>query len=251
MTNTDRWSSMTQRDQLAVPAYTRLATRIREQILSGELSPGDRLPPEAELSTHYQVSRNTAREAIRALASQGLLTVRRGVTGGTFVALPSLDQVSGSLQTSIALLADSADLPVWALVEIRELLEVPGAELAALRRTDDDLAELEQALFDPVAVDPGSVYVHTRDFHAGVLRATHNPLLVALAEPVHRILRDRLLRDKAPAGFWHSVDRDHREILNYLRDRDQAGAREASRAHLRALRGTYEQIDRGRRRADG
>ncbi|WP_236790588.1 FadR/GntR family transcriptional regulator [Amycolatopsis sp. GM8] len=227
-------------------AYDRLASRIRKQILSGELRPGDRLPTEPELSSAYQVSRNTAREALRALASQGLLTVKRGVSGGTFVSAPSPAQISESLQAGLALLADSTHLSVSALVEIREMLEVPAAELAARHRTEEELACIRDALFDPATVDPHTVFTHNRDFHTRVLQATHNPLIEVLAEPVFRVLKERFLREQAPPEFWVRVDEEHREILGYLESGDQAGAREATRAHLRYLRATYERIDRER-----
>ncbi|MBB2935317.1 DNA-binding FadR family transcriptional regulator [Amycolatopsis bartoniae] len=225
-------------------AYDRLADRIREQILAGELKPGDRLPAEPELSAHYSVSRNTAREALRALASQGLVTVKRGVGGGTFVTTPSPAQISASLRTSLVLMADSAHLTVSALVEIREMLEVPAAEMAARHRTDEELALIREALFDPATVDPATVFTSNRNFHFRLLRATHNPLLEVLAEPVFRVLQERFQRERASRQFWVRVDAEHREIAGYLESGDQAGAREAQRAHLRYLRGTYESIDR-------
>lgn len=233
-----------------VPAYDQLAARIRAQILSGELSPGDQLPTETELSSAYQVGRNTAREALRALASQGLLTTKRGVSGGTFVATPSAEQFSGSLHTGFALLVDSAHLPVTALLEVREMVEVPAAELAALRRTDAELDFIRETLFDPETVNPDEVFASNRDFHGRILNATHNPLLKVVVQPVFRILKERFLRQYAPAEFWYQVDSDHREILNHLEERDQAGARESARAHLRYLRRTYGQIDRYLRARD-
>lgn len=235
---------MSQTSGSPVTAYARLADKIREQILSGELAPGDQLPAESELSTHYRVSRNTAREALRSLASQGLLTVKRGVSGGTFVAVPSPDQVRTSLQTGLSLLAESAHISVSSLVEIREMLEVPAVEMAALRHTDTELMAIHESLFDPAAVNPAEVFTSNREFHTRVLRATHNPLLELVAEPVFRILQERVLRDRAPTRFWYDVDRDHREILSYLRARDQSGAGEATRAHLHYLRGTYQRLDR-------
>ena len=228
----------------ASTAYDRLAANIRAQILSGELSPGDQLPTEQDLSGHYEVSRNTAREALRVLASQGLLTVKRGVSGGTFVAFPTPDQISESLETGLSLLARGAIVPVAALMEIREILEVPAAEMAALRWTEDDLAAIRASFFDPSDVDAATVFSNTGGFHTGLLRAAKNPLLEAFADPMQRVLRDRFLREYAPARFWEKVNRDNREILDNLQARNQAGAGEAMRAHLRRLRWAYEGMDR-------
>lgn len=224
-------------------AYERLAATIRGQILAGELAPGDRLPREPDLSAVYDVSRNTAREALRALASQGLVVTKRGVGGGAFVAHPSPEHISDSLGTGLGLLATTDRVPVSALLEIREMLELPAAEMAALRRTDEELTALRAALFDPETVDPAQVFASNREFHTRMLTATHNPLLEVVAEPVFRVLKERFLRERAPHEFWTRVDHDHREILGYVEVRDQAGAREATRAHLRYLRATYEAID--------
>lgn len=228
----------------ATTAYDRLAGTIRAQILSGELRPGDRLPTESELSAHYLVSRNTAREAIRALATQGLVTVKRGVAGGTFVTAPSFAHISQTLRTGLALVADGVVVTVSALMDVREMLEVPAAELAARHRTDAELTAIRHTLFDPAEVDPTTVFDSNRDFHTCLLRATHNPLLAVLAEPVFQVLKERFLRERASASFWRQVDQDHREIIGFLASGDQAGAREATRAHLRNLRGTYERLDR-------
>lgn len=235
---------MSRTPDAAETAYERLAATIRQQILSGELSAGDRLPREPELTDAYQVSRNTAREALRSLASQGLLVSKRGVGGGTFVAHPSPQQISDSLGAGIGLLATNDRIPVSALLDIREMLEVPAAEIAAFRRTDAELDGLRSALFDPAAVDPSHVFSSNREFHTRMLRATHNPLLEVVAQPVFRVMKERFLRENAPHKFWNRVDQDHREILGYVEVRDQAGAREATRAHLRYLRATYETIDR-------
>jgi GntR family transcriptional repressor for pyruvate dehydrogenase complex len=73
------------RDSLGIQpvktAYQQVADQLRSLILGGDLSPGDRLPPESELIELFGVSRGTVREALRALASQGLITTSRGATG--------------------------------------------------------------------------------------------------------------------------------------------------------------------------
>ncbi|MFC0534202.1 FadR/GntR family transcriptional regulator [Phytohabitans kaempferiae] len=225
-------------------AYDRLAEAIRDQILAGELRPGDRLPTEPEMSSRFKVSRSTAREALRALASQGFVTIRRGVAGGVFVAPPDPEQVSETLQNSLVRLTAGTHVSIAALLEMRELLEVPAAEMAALRHTTQEISAIRQALFDPDQVDPATVFTSNRDFHIAVLRAAHNPMIEMVVEPIFAVIKERLLRDRAPERFWHQVDADHREILGHLEARDQAGAREAARAHLRYLTRTYKRIDR-------
>jgi GntR family transcriptional repressor for pyruvate dehydrogenase complex len=227
----------------ATTAGQRLEEEFRRQIVTGVLRPGDRLPAETELSSHYGVSRNTAREALRAVASQGLLELKRGVAGGTFVAVPHPERVSGMLQTGLALLAGSAHLTVGALVEAREMFEVPAAELAALRRTDDELTAIRESLYNPRTIHPATAFGHTRDFHRAVLRAAHNPLLEIVAEPVYEVLNGRFVRARSVRRVWRAIDRDHREIIGYLAARDQVGARKATQAHLRLARRLYERLE--------
>lgn len=236
-----------QADSGPVTAYDRLASSILSQIRSGELMPGDRLPRESELSATYNVSRNTAREALRVLASQGLVTSKRGVGGGTFINHPSARHITDALSTSLGLLTSSEAISVSSLLEIREMIELQAAELAALRRTDEELDDIRRSLFDPAGVNPETVFESNQDFHNKILRATHNPLLELVVEPVFRILEQRFARELAEPAFWTRVNADHRSILELLELRDQAGAREATRAHLRYLRTAYEAIDRSRR----
>src|SRR5215212_4514192 len=123
-----------------------LADALRARILTRELLPGQRLPIEPDLADEYDVSRSTVREALRVLASQGLVITTRGVSGGSFVAYPSPKQMSDYLHASLGLFAESEDLAVDALLEARDLLEVPAAGLAALRRTASDLDTLRLVL---------------------------------------------------------------------------------------------------------
>jgi GntR family transcriptional regulator, transcriptional repressor for pyruvate dehydrogenase complex len=227
-----------------VTAYKQLATNLRDQILAGVLKPGDQLPTEPELTAAFGVSRSTAREALRSLEGDGLVRVKRGVAGGSFVTFPSSEQVSDSLRAGLTLLAKSADFSVGALMEVREILEVPGAELAALRHTDEDLERLRACMFD-FRSPPPDLYIASQRFHTCVQQAAHNPMLDVLAAPIAHVTADRMGREREP-GFWRQVDREHREISGYLEAHDQAGTREAMRAHLRGVRPAYERIDKMR-----
>src|SRR5213083_2811642 len=116
------------------PAYQLLADDLREQITSGQLRPGERLPTEPELCVRSGVSRSTVREALRLLASQHLIVTTRGVTGGSFVAHPDAAQLSEALSTGLTLLSNSAEVGLADLLELRRALEIPAAGLAAVRR---------------------------------------------------------------------------------------------------------------------
>ena len=229
-----------------LPAYAGIAAELRDRILAGEYKPGDRLPVEPELSAEHGVSRSTVREALRLLASQNLITTTRGVAGGSFVAYPQPGQITEYLATSLNLLASDTRITVGRLLEIREMLEVPAAGLAAVRADDEGRAELRGSLFDPGSVDPAEIFAPNRHFHAVLLKLADNPFLEVLTQPVFRVLNERFLRQDAPDRFWYGVDRDHRDILDRIEARDEQGAREACHAHLENLRETYTSIDRTR-----
>src|SRR5205085_9387416 len=97
---------------------------------------------------------------------------------------PTPDKVRETLLISLSLLADSEALPVASLTEIREMLEVPAAELAAVRGTDEDLQQIKNAIFDHRTMSANDVFACSQQFHIAIHRAAHNPLLELLGEPI-------------------------------------------------------------------
>lgn len=213
-------------------------------IVLGELRPGDRLPPEGELTTRMAVSRGTLREALRVLSTQNLLSSVRGVGGGTFIVEPSTDDVVAYLQTSLSVMSRSR-LTVAQLLEARTMIEVPSAGIAAKTRSEEDLARLAETVVVVNDAAEGKEIdwsVNSR-FHVFLLQATGNPLLDLVARPIFSVMREKFLRDRAEPVFWRKVADEHAEILQHVRDGNAAAARKAMRIHLGALRDTYTQID--------
>lgn len=224
--------------------YERVADELRTMIVLGELRPGDRLPPEGELTARMAVSRGTLREALRVLSTQKMLTSVRGVGGGTFIAEPSTDDVVAYLQTSLSLMSRSR-LSVAQLLEVRAMIEVPSAGIAAKTRSQEDLHLLaETVVVVNEAADGKEIdwSVNSR-FHVLLLQATGNPLLDLVARPIFSVMREKFLRDRAEPAFWRKVADDHAHILQHVRDGNAAAASKAMRNHLGALRDTYTQID--------
>ncbi len=234
------------RREAARPAYEALAAALRAQIMSGELKPGDRLPIEPDLSAQHSVSRSTVREALRVLSSQHLITTTRGVVGGSFIAHPQPDQISGYLETGISLMTLFQTITVDRLLEVRDMLEVPAAGLAAVRHEPAQLDELRATLFDPGGIPTDGLFTRNRSFHEALLRMAGNPLLEVVTQPVFRVLGERFLREAAPKRFWSQVDADHRAILAAVAAGDQAAASAAMHDHLGRLRTVYTRIDRER-----
>ena len=229
------------------PAYEQVALQIREAILEGRLAPGERLPVELELTRLFGVSRSTVREALRTLASQNLVTTTRGVTGGTYVAHPDPNQVTRYLETSIGLLSDVDEVTVAELTQVRRVLEVPAAKLAAERSTPELIEAMEKSLdgSSPEATHPN--FEGNRAFHGLLLDAAGNRLITLLTEPVFNVLRTRFVRQEASDRFWTEVDNDHAAIAAAVTAADGDSAAALMDTHLVRLGKTYEKIDRASR----
>lgn len=222
------------------PAYQQVADQLRELVTTGALRAGDRLPGEHELAQRFGVSRPTVREALRVLASQQLVHTERGASGGTFVSRVEVSGVSDFLETTLGLLTDGADVSVRQMLEARDVLEVPAARLAAMRRDDEHLAEMEEAITrEKVMRGRHDRFAEHRHFHQVVVEASGNVLLGMMNEPLFRVLQSQFLRPSVPDGFWSRVDHDHGLLLEAIRDRDADAAGELMAEHLVALRDAY------------
>ena len=221
------------------PAYQLLADQLRDQIASGRLRPGERLPTEPEMCARSGLSRSTVREALRLLASQQLIVTMRGVTGGSFVAEPSAARLGDSLSTAVKLLSSGLSVTGTQFLEVRELIEVPAAELAAARRTEAHLRTMRDRLMDPAVGDFAAHAAAYWGFRDAISAAVGNPLLELLARPLREMTNDRELASSAPADFWGRVAADDRAVLARVEAADGPGAAGATRAHLSYLRGLY------------
>jgi GntR family transcriptional regulator, transcriptional repressor for pyruvate dehydrogenase complex len=227
-------------EQLArIPAYQTLADHLRREITSGALRPGDRLPTEPQLCAHTGLSRSTVREALRLLASQRLIVTTRGVNGGSFVAEPSPSQFGHLLSTGMQMLMTVGTVSAEQWFEVRDTFEVPAAGLAAVRRTQEHLGRLSEALFDPEESALDRITAAHRAFHLVLAEATGNPLYELITRPLYTLANETSIGRQAPAGFWQQVDLDHRLLLDAVTARDPIAARRAARLHLEHLRVGY------------
>lgn len=217
------------------PAYQILAGRIRDDIISGQLRPGERLPTEPQLCEQSGLSRSTVREALRLLSSQHLIVTIRGVNGGSFVAEPDARALGETLSDGVGLLLASGAVTQDDFLEVRRMLEVPAAGVAAARRKAHHLAELEQAMFDPERDDIDRRIEAHAAFHLAVAAATGNSLLGLVVRPLYLVSR-RAVESAALPPFWHRVDRDHRALLAAIREGDVARAMDLARSHIDNVR---------------
>lgn len=222
------------------PAYQQVADQLRMLITQGELSSGDRFPPEGELGASFGVSRSTVREALRTLASQGLVETNRGTTGGTFVTRVNPATVSRYLETSIGLMSGTDDLALTELLEARDLLEVPAASLAAERHQTAHLEGLRRAIErEKLSRGRAPKFSEHRQFHGLLMQATGNGLLHMVMEPIFRVLQSRFLNPVEDVAFWDRVDQQHGEIVDFVEAGDAPGAADAMRRHLDSIRPAY------------
>ncbi|MEP7381276.1 MAG: FadR/GntR family transcriptional regulator [Gemmatimonadota bacterium] len=220
--------------------YQEIVEHVQAQILSGELKPGDRIPAERELATHFHVSRAAVREAIKALTEKGLVNVHVG--RGTYVAVLTTDHV---VQSMSLLLRDARNTPEH-LQEAREILEVPIARLAARNRTDEHLARLHALLRDMerqrhmsrAFIDADS------DFHYELARATGNPVLEIVSRTLLTMLRSERVFMVGFRDEIHGAIGSHAQIVAALEQQDADAAATAMAGHLshvsavlRSLRG--------------
>ncbi len=211
-------------------AFQRIVAAVREDIFSGRVGPGDRLPHEAALATRFHVSRAALREALRVLELQGLVRVAHGFRGGAFVAQADTSVVSGALETLLRLeRVDRAELYV-----ARRYLEPTVAELAARRVDDATLAALAEILAEAEhRLGAGRAAFRTNlAFHSVVAAACGNRVLAIMTEGLLDLLRNVESRDHSDVAANREAHHAHRGILGALRARDAARAHELMAQHL-------------------
>jgi GntR family transcriptional repressor for pyruvate dehydrogenase complex len=219
------------------PSLTsRVTSELESLILKNQLHPGDRLPAVQELADQFGVSRTVIREAIGALAAKGLLEVRHG--SRTTVRSPSAEAVQQSM--ALYLRAGQADLDQTKIDQVRRVLEVEIAGIAAEQRTEEDLASLTTLLDEMTIIHATGESPTTRDhfvvndvkFHAALAQATHNELFVLLLNAIADImLKVRHLAFSVPGSIDHAMAA-HRAIFEKIRAGNPEGARQSMRLHL-------------------
>ena len=212
-----------------------LAARIREQILSGAFAEGQVLPTERELVADTGLGRSTIREALRILENQGLIQTRTGRNGGSMVSRPGRASVEDSLGTFIR----GQQLRLAALLEAREAVEPAAARLAAMHRTDGDLAELSrlQSKLSRAVADrdlPTYLLINV-EWHLAVVRASHNELLIAfmtaIAQAVHTATEADTFNS---AKIQQATLRVHSRIIDAIAAGDAEAAERRMRRHVQA-----------------
>lgn len=207
-----------------------LANELRESILSGKYPEGTALPTERDMVAQTQMSRTTVREALRILEVQGLINIRTGRSGGTFVQRPDGDSVANS----VSLLIRGRKIRMTALLEAREGIEPLCARLAAKYRTDQDLDRLDAANIAIAADGPLENFLQANvDWHVAVATASHNELLsgfmVALSRSIYASTDNRAFVD---AEVRSTAVHAHGRITEAIRAGDAEAALRRMTRHV-------------------
>ncbi len=222
--------------ELRVPkASDVLADHLRQRILDGELSPGEMLPAERLLAEQSRLSRTAVREALRILEIEGLVATRPGRNGGTVVRRPNGDAVARSLDVFIR----GRRVRFQSVLEAREQIEPICAELAAARRSDEELERLERVTEQVEAVrdDVPAFLSANVEWHLQVARASGNELLAAFMLALAKAVRAATdIDDFNSEAVRDAALRAHRRVLEAIGAQDERGARRAMHRHVHAYR---------------
>ncbi len=211
----------------------RLMDQTADQLLrmirtNPDYAPGAKLPGEVQLCELFGVSRTTVRAAVRSLAAQGYLGVRRG--SGTFV----LDRSSAEVDIGLQKL-ESVQARLKDLYEIRMMIEPELARLACLRGTDAELQKIArkaEAVAD--AIRQGLDFDKAEeDFHQAFVAAAHNPYVEQLLPIIHNALHEAWATMDVNGLLAKPTIRDNEILVDFLRQRDGVGAKYAMATHIR------------------
>lgn len=206
--------------------------KIKEMIVSGALGPGDRLPKESELAAGLGLSRNSLREAVRALSLIRILDVRQG--DGTYVT--SLDPQL--LLEAMSFVVDfHRDDTVLEFLAVRRILEPAATAMACSRITGAELDALSSQL-DGLGPDPSveELVASDLEFHRRIVQSSGNSVLCSLLDGLSGpTTRARIWRGLTQEDAVSRTLHEHRAILAALREQDAEAARSWATAHIASV----------------
>ena len=205
-------------------------------IAANQLKPGDALPPERELGNQFGVSRTVIREAVRGLQARGLLEVKSG--SGVRIVAVDAETVGESMRHFVK----GSMMDYTKVDEVRRVLEVAAAGLAAQRATAEDIAIMDDTIerFENECSDLEASVQIDIEFHRAIGAATHNELFLMLHDSIGQMLvevrRRNLSRGRAERRL---VVKMHQRIRDGIAAHDPEAAQQAMRDHLGHVQATW------------
>lgn len=221
----------------------RVTQHLLDLIVAGSLRTGQKLPSERDLAEQLGVSRTVVREAIRSLQARGVLAVRSG--SGMEVARITPERASEALRLFIHLghgaLLDG--LSYEQVADVREMIEIRVAGLAARNATDEDVARLTEVYQElGAAADLETVSAADVAFHRAIAEMTHNVLYLVMLDSIGEVLLDIRRSTLGKPGRRQLAVEAHGRILERIAARDEDGARQAMAGHLHESQETWAQV---------
>ncbi|WP_307371783.1 FadR/GntR family transcriptional regulator [Microbacterium sp. W4I4] len=208
-----------------------------DEIIAGRLVAGEQLPPEGDLAAQFGVSRLTMREGVKLLQAQGVIVQ---VPGSRHRIAPTEEWTGLEAVVRHARSAGARERSSLEMLEMRVMFETGAAELAASRRTDSDLAELEilvGRMQDAHAVTDVAAFVAADlAFHDVIFRVADNRILVASMRPLTTMLQETRSETSDVADIREHAIAEHLTVLAALRTGSAEASREAMVSHMRQTR---------------
>ncbi|GAA2725236.1 FadR/GntR family transcriptional regulator [Cellulomonas aerilata] len=220
-------------------------TQIKAMITSGELKPGDRLPREADLAALIGVSRNSLREAVRALSMVRILDVRQG--DGTYVSSMSTDSLLESLSFLLEFRRDSG---VVEFLQVRRILEPAAAAIAARTMTPEQVAGLRASVqATGASTDVTELVRHDLAFHSAIAVSTGNAVLASMVDTVSMPTeRARIWRGLTDENAVARTIEEHLRIIEAIESHDPELASARTLVHIS---GVLQWLQRAGEQASG
>lgn len=212
--------------------YILIIDNIKDQLVTGSLKAGDKLPTERAMAEMFQVSREPVREALKVLEYMGVVQNIHGK--GMFIRSINVEDLLDIINFGILGAAEDID----DLFETREMIELQAVRLAARRRTDADILRMEKAIQaaaqDVEADKDGAIFA--RDFHIAVVRASQNKVLYRLYKLSIDLLKVAQEGSLAMPDNRKLSLTAHNAILERIKMQDEEGAAMEMKEHLRLAR---------------
>lgn len=218
--------------------FEAISAQIRAQVRTGALRVGDRLPNERDLAKSMVVSRHAVREALRSLESMGLVELRKGATGGAFIAASGQPQAMANTMRGLYY---SGGISLEQLTQARLWIETVIVREATLRADERAFREMEanvdlaerETLAGNLAVKTGV----NIEFHNLLGAATGNPVMALLMGALMDILREFVGEVGSVMGI--DVIQSRRRLLRHMKARDAEKSVAEIERHLKVLHGHY------------
>jgi GntR family transcriptional repressor for pyruvate dehydrogenase complex len=220
--------------------FEEVVMQIREQIVSGRLKPGDKLPAERDLAEQFSVSRNAVREALRVLERSGTVQLKKGVSGGAFISAADPKVIAASLQDMLHLGRITAEQ----LTEARIWIESVITRIVCQTGTEDDFDRLEANIERARKFMQQGRHLErveeNIEFHNVLAEATRNPVLILNMAMLMDIMR--FFASRIEPGDGQVIYESRLKLMQHLRARNAERAAAEMTAMLKRITGRYQNL---------